>query len=180
MEEIWKPIPWYEGLYEVSSFWRVKRLARVVKSGERWHQWKPEKIMKQHLSKNHYRICLMKDGKRDDCYVHRLMAATFLWGSIEFDKEHLVCHKNDVGTDNRLENLYIWNYSNNNTDTVRNWHWVDNSNENHGNCRLKNEDVIEIRRLVSQWIPQYKVAEMYWIDQSYVSRLKNDLNRRIV
>lgn len=180
MEEIWKPIPWYEGLYEVSNQWRVKSLARDKHSGMWWHQYYPERIMKPYFDGKHYRARLSKDGKTKSIYVHRLMATAFLWGSIKFDKEHLVCHKNDVGTDNRLENLYIWTYSDNNMDTVRNWHWVDNSNENHGNCRLKNEDVIEIRRLVSQWIPQYKVAEMYWIDQSYVSRLKNDLNRRII
>lgn len=180
MEEVWKPVPWYEGLYEVSSLWRVKSLARDKKSGIWRHQWYPERMLKPFFDWKHLRAWLSKDRKTKSVFIHRIMAAAFLWGSLEFDWEHLVCHKNDIWTDNRLENLYIWTYSDNNTDTVRNWHWVDNSNENHGNCRLKNEDVLEIRRLANLWMSQWKIAKMYWIDQSYVSRLKNDLNRRII
>ena len=178
--EQWKPIPWYEGLYEVSDLWRVKSLERVCTSGKFGYQPKPETILKQNLTTKHYRVCLMKNWKRRYVFVHRLVAAAFLWCSLEFDKEHLVCHKNDVGTDNRLENLYVGTYSDNNKDTVRNWHWVDNSNEKHWNCRLKNEDVLEIRRLVGIWIPQSVIAKRYSIDQSYVSKLKCDLNRRII
>ena len=32
MEEIWKPIKRYEGLYEISSLGRVRSLSRVVES----------------------------------------------------------------------------------------------------------------------------------------------------
>ena len=34
--EIWKDIPGYEGLYQVSNFGRVKSLERVIKTKSRW------------------------------------------------------------------------------------------------------------------------------------------------
>ena len=179
MEE-WRNVPWYEWLYGVSSLWRVKSLARVAKSWMYGNQTKKEKLLKPFFDGRHNRVCLMKDGKRSYVFVHRLMAMAFLWCSEKFDGKTLVCHKNDIGTDNRLENLYVGTYGTNNSDTVRNWHGVDNSNENHWMCRLTNKQILEIRDLVKKWLAQSKIAKMYGIDQSYVSRLKNDLNRRVI
>ena len=178
MKEIWKDVPWYEGMYQVSTLWRVKSLWRKVLSGNRWWQWKPEKILKQFVGQWHCRVVLMKEGVRNDVFVHRLVASAFLWVDVEFNWKNLICHKNDVGTDNRVENLYIGTYSDNNKDTVRNWHWVDNSNENHWMCKLTNKQIKEIRRLLDEKVNQYKIAKMYWITQWYVSNLKNNLYRR--
>ena len=33
MKEIWKDIPEYEGLYQVSNLGRIKSLDRIIKSG---------------------------------------------------------------------------------------------------------------------------------------------------
>ena len=180
MKEIWKDVPWYEGMYQVSTLWRVKSLWRRVMSGSKWWQWKPEKILKQLVWQWHCKVVLMKNGVRNDVFVHRLVACVFLWVDMKFNWKNLVCHKNDIGIDNRVENLYIGTYGDNNKDTVKNWHWVDNSNENHWMCKLTNKEIKKIRKLINDWVYQYKIAKMYWIDQSYVSRLKNNLNRRII
>lgn len=179
MEE-WRSVPWYEWLYEVSSLWRVKSLARVVKSWMYGNQPKKERILKQRVAKWHCRVSLMRDGKSWDVYVHRLMAMAFLWCSGEFDGKTLVCHKNDIGTDNRLENLYIGTYRTNYMDRDRNWNWVDNRGERHWMCKLKDKDINEIKILIWKWVKQKEIAKMYWMGQSYVSRLKNNLNRTAI
>lgn len=45
------------------------------------------------------------DGKYCDCYVHRLVATTFLPKPEGLEHEVEVNHKNGIKTDNRLENL---------------------------------------------------------------------------
>ena len=96
MNEIWKDIPNYQGIYQVSSLGRVKSL----KFGK-------EKIMK--LSKNttgYYKISLLNGGNRKQYQIHQLVAMAFL--------NHNVCgyklvvdHKNDNPLDNRVENLQL-------------------------------------------------------------------------
>lgn len=67
MEERWRDIPDYEGLYQASSFGRIKSL---FKSG---------KILKPNIDKDGYfRYALCKNGKRKDYYGHRLIALTFI------------------------------------------------------------------------------------------------------
>lgn len=100
MNEIWKPVKDYEGLYEVSNWGRV----RNVRTGS---VLLPRKCMNGYLI-----VVLYKDGVRKPCYVHRLVAQAFpdMVGWTEkavgkpFD-ELQINHKDEVKTNNRVENL---------------------------------------------------------------------------
>lgn len=71
MEEIWKDIKGYEGLYQVSSEGRVKSKAR---NGN----WK-EKILKPVKTKDNYFIVgLCKNGKSKNKRINRLVAEAFI------------------------------------------------------------------------------------------------------
>lgn len=103
MEEIWKDIKGYEGMYQISSLGRIKALERWVtrKDGRLNHY--PEKIMTPKISYNGYmRIGLWKNGKVKNCLVHRLVAATFIP-----NPNHLpqVNHKDEDRTNNIYTNL---------------------------------------------------------------------------
>jgi len=91
--EIWKDIPWYEWLYQVSDKWNIKSLTR------RW-AWK-ERILKPFYDKDGYTaVSLSKKSVARRCRIHRLVLLTFIWDS------DLVCnHKNWIKDDNRLQNL---------------------------------------------------------------------------
>lgn len=72
MEEVWKDIPGYEGLYQVSNYGNVRSLNYNKQIGN-------VKELKQKLRSNGYlEVHLSKDSKRKYFLVHRLVAEAFL------------------------------------------------------------------------------------------------------
>ena len=103
LEEQWKPIKDYTGLYEVSNLGRIRSL-NYMKTGE-------IKILK--LSKNnrgYLVISLNKNGKRKNFKVHRLVAIAFLPNPNNLET---VNHINENKLDNRVENLEWMSYEDN-------------------------------------------------------------------
>lgn len=73
--EEWRDIHGYEGLYKVSNLGRVK--TTVIRHGKSCVPG--EKILQQTMTTTgYYKIELTKDGKRQTCKVHRLVAEAFL------------------------------------------------------------------------------------------------------
>lgn len=93
--EIWLPVVGFEGLYEVSSYGRVKSL--------NYRRTKQEKIIKQEKDRYGYLIInICKNGKRKIIRVHRLVAKAFIDNPNNLET---VNHKNEDKTDNRIDNL---------------------------------------------------------------------------
>lgn len=103
-EEVWKDIIIekngmvydYTGLYQVSSYGRVRTLGKGKTQ-------KQEKILKTQTNKNGYvSISLYKDGKRQAFYIHRLVATMFIPNPNNLSE---VNHKSEAKTENHIENL---------------------------------------------------------------------------
>ena len=106
MEEIWKKIEGHEDSYEVSNKGRV----RSLKSGK-------IKILKQALDGYGYpMVCLSKDNYHKNYKVHRLVAQAFIPNP---DNKPTIDHINRNKTDNRVENLRWYTYSEQQFNTSR-------------------------------------------------------------
>lgn len=101
MEEKWKSIEGYEGLYEISTMGRVKSIERKVKHRNIYITLK-EKILKPVKNKYYLKVCLWKNGKRESKLIHRLVAETFIHNPNNLPE---VNHLDENKTNNNVNNL---------------------------------------------------------------------------
>ncbi len=101
-EESWRPCEFYPDWFHISSFGRLKKLAR--KSIAKYRPDIPAKIMSQAVTKKGYlRVHLKKWGvEKKSQYVHRLVALAFI-EKIEGKPD--VNHKTGIKTDNHYTQL---------------------------------------------------------------------------
>ena len=92
VDEIWKDIPEYEGLYQISNLGDIRKI------------WKTKKtICKPSFdNKNYKQIVLTKNKKRKSYKVHRLVALTFLSNPNNYEE---VNHKDENKQNNFVDNL---------------------------------------------------------------------------
>ena len=106
-EEIWKDIPNYEGLYQVSNLGRVKSLDRKVKhSVTGLLVNRKGKIIKNNKSSSYYRCVLSACNNRKTYLVHQLVAMAFLGHKIDGHKI-VVDHIDNDKTNNNVKNLQL-------------------------------------------------------------------------
>ena len=107
-DEIWKPIPGFEDLYEASSLGRIRSKSVVLwTKGEhnRSFQYRrKERILSPSYNQanGYLAVALCRDSKPQSYYVHRLVASAFLPNP---DNLSEVNHKDENKTNNRVENL---------------------------------------------------------------------------
>ena len=154
-KEIWKDIPNYEGLYQVSNLGRVKSL-----------KLDKERVLKPGLnSQGYHSVALYEDGVRKTNSVHRLVMLAF---ADESDLQ--VNHINGIKTDNRLENLeYCTNAENHR-------HAADiglkAKGEKQGHSKLT-EDQAKAIKYGHQGMTHRGIAKIYGIANTQVSAIRS-------
>lgn len=108
MEEVWKDIKGYEGLYQISNLGRVKSLPRQYKK-----RFLNKEIIKvpTKLPKGYLKVGLSKNGKVKYYFIHRLVAEMFI---NKVDGKECVNHKDCNPSNNRVDNLEWCSYIENN------------------------------------------------------------------
>ena len=95
MEEKWKPIEGYEGIYEISTYGRVNSFAQDKTNG---------KIKLGHKTEKGYLQILLYDGKGGKKWrpIHKLVAEAFIENPHNYPQ---VNHKDENKKNNHVENL---------------------------------------------------------------------------
>lgn len=112
MQEVWKDIEGYEGIYKISNYGRVKSLerkdclGRIIK----------EKILKLREDKDGYLLITLHKNKKVKTFkVHRLVAEAFITNPNNYP---IINHKDENPSNNHASNLewctqkYNCNYGN--------------------------------------------------------------------
>ena len=110
MSEIWKDIPGFEGMYQVSSLGQVKSLPRTIWNGKGYYVSKEKLLHPNTLAKGYFQVELRKDGIRQCFQVHRLVAMAFIYNPKPIGYNQ-INHINGNKQDNRVDNLEWCNNS---------------------------------------------------------------------
>ena len=157
---IWRNIPGYEGVYQVSNDGQVKSLKRIVDYGH-LKVTRNERLLKIITDKDGYKIVgLNKDAKQRLFKVHRLVAMAFIPNP---EALPLVNHINGVKDDNRPENLE-WA-----TNAQNIQHAYDNglakavSGEKCGASKFSENDIKTMRELAEKGMMHKDIAKKFGV-----------------
>lgn len=173
MQEIWKDIKDYEGIYQVSNLGRVKSLKRVT-GGDRNRRLK-EIIFKQHKLKDGYLgVILYKNNIKKNFRVHRLVAEAFIVNPAnKSDVNHI-----DGVKDNNIASNLEWNNRQENithAKEVLNAKFGQCYRENDSRIKLVKADVIQIR---NSKLKLKELAANFKVSASHVCNIRNGKKRK--
>lgn len=167
MNEIWKDIEGYEGLYQVSNLGRVKSLSRKINCRNGHTRISRERILAPIVLMTNYVAVYL--GKKNPKLVHRLVAQAFHQNN---ENKREVNHINGIKPDNRAENLEWVTPSENKIHAFKNSLNVSIKGEARHNSKLTEDEVIQILQLNTMYgLKQKMVAKEYGISTGWVNHI---------
>jgi hypothetical protein len=107
VKEVWKDVPNYEGIYQVSNLGRVKSLYRVIERKNNKKYTVKGKMLSPGLNTQGYEIVVLKDcGHSSTKRVHQLVAMAFL-NHTPCGYDIVVDHIDNNPRNNCTENLQL-------------------------------------------------------------------------
>jgi hypothetical protein len=162
--EAWRPVPGFEGIYEVSDHGRVRSLERTCLKGY------GERIVKERILSGKPRrygytsYVLRKDGKSFSVHGHILVMRAF----VGLPKPgQIVCHNDSDGSNNCLENLRYDTAKSNSADRIG--AGTSSRGERHPQAKLTEDDVISVRTRHAAGERITSLAREYGIEPSGIS-----------
>lgn len=159
VQEQWKPIAGYEGVYEVSNFGKVRSLDRT----ENWKhttRYRKGRYLKQMVVCGYCQLELKKNSKGKGFYVHRLVGQAFIANDYAKPK---INHIDNNPLNNRVDNLEWCTQSENYNHSKaqgRNSH-----GEKHGKSKLT-DSAVKVIRTVN--ISTTTLADMFGVSYSTI------------
>lgn len=150
MEEVWKDVIGYNGLYQVSNLGRVRSLDRIIKNNYAGTIIRKGRILKGYFNKKGYHeVTLSKDSKSYCFSVHQLQMLAFVPNPKNYP---MVNHK-----DENPSNNFIWVNPDGSVDLEKsNLEWCDAKyNVNYGTGIERNRQK-QINGVFSKPVLQYK------------------------
>lgn len=171
--EVWRDIREYEGLYEVSSFGRVKSLARIAIRKDGTTNPIKERILKMGITGSYLLVGLHRDGGCITRPIHRLVLENF-FGPCPEGME--CCHNDGDGNNNKLDNLRWDTKSGNMQDAIRHGTFHSGLRGSKGveniKAKLNDDKVREIRKLyATRKYSQSQLGRQYGVGQDTISSI---------
>jgi hypothetical protein len=165
MDDQFLPIEGYPG-YRVSKAGEVQscwtRYRRPAIMTDTWLSLKPVRRRYGHLTVN-----LSRAGKKLSRPIHRLVLEAWVGPC---PPGLICCHNNGLPWDNRVENLRWGSYKSNSEDTLL--HGRRSRGEN-SNSKLKEAEVVQIRRLKAEGVPSRELASRFGVCPGHIESVVN-------
>lgn len=155
IEEIWKDVVGYEGLYKISSIGNLKssrRMSKIVGSYNLTPTLTPD---------GYYRLSVRREGIKKNRTIHQLVAIAFIPNPNNYNQ---INHKNGIKTDNRVENLE-WCSTQLNT-----LHAINNGL--HPKGKITSTQATDIMYKIKKGISESSIATEYGVRKYSITRIK--------
>ena len=163
MPEVWKPVPGYEGLYEVSDQGRVRSLERKCLGRDGRYEVHHGKVLKpQKMKRGYFEVSLSSAGVKTHRTIHSLVAEVFIGPRPE---GHDVAHKDGDRGHNSAENLIYMTREDN-------LHSTYSYGGKQATGKLSLADVDEVRRRLAQGDRQIDIARDFDVNPSAIYHIK--------
>lgn len=157
--EIFKDIPGYEGKYQISNYGRIFGLVKKIER-------------KFTLNESGYHRILLQIKKQHKTFlVHRLVMLTFV-GPSDLTVNHIDGNK----LNNMLKNLEYCTSKENTKHAWRTGLCKPFKGENHGNSKLNDKQVRNVKMLLNDGLTQRKIAKIYGVSQKLIYLIKHNRN----
>jgi hypothetical protein len=167
MIEIWKDIIGFEGIYQFSNLYRIKRLFNR-------HGNISNKILKIQIGGEYPHIGLRKNNKYHTLKIHHLVLEYFV-GPCPVGME---CrHLNSINTDYKIENLRWDTHKNNMKDSIERgtFHIPNNAGSERINAKLNKWKVRIIKRLIEDGYLTFKeIAKLFNVSYTMIWLIANN------
>jgi predicted XRE-type DNA-binding protein len=166
--EEWRSVPGYEGWYDVSNFGRVRSLPIMVKVWRYGERLRIGKILTPSYAGSYPTIRLCRDSIGKTFRLHRLVLETFVGPCPPgMEARHFPDRSH---SNNRLDNLSWATKKQNAAD--KEVQGQSQKGEQGNNAKLRDEDVIRIRRLYATGkLSQKLLGEIFGVCQAQVGRI---------
>lgn len=168
-EELWKDIEGYEGIYQISTLGRVKRLeSTLLYKGKYPRKWR-EKLLSQNTTNAGYKKChISKDGKTKTPNIHRLVASAFIDNSLGLP---CVNHLDGNKENNSADNLEWCSYKENTKHAIESGLMGVDGFEN-PSAKLDRNEVNRIKRLYRTGkFSQRKLSIVFGVSQNTIKNV---------
>lgn len=180
-QENWKPIPDWEGYYEVSDLGRVRSLPRTIicpnNQGQISTRSIQGRILKPKLTQfGYHTVALCRDAEMRHHFVHRLVCQAFI--GPRPSEDHEVAHGDAIRTDNRLKNLRWATKQENGADKVR--HGNSLIGEKHAEAKLTEaaaREIIATKGLKRSGARTREMARRFGVSVATIHKVRSDKTR---
>jgi hypothetical protein len=162
MTEQWKPIPDYEGFYEVSDQGRVRGVDRTESQKNGYTRHRKGTILRQSNTGRYFEVNLCKGNVHQHRLIHHLVAAAFIGPR---PKGMVIRHMDGNSFNNSLSNLSYGTQSEN----LRDW---PNYGGKTSKQKLTIDQVREIRDLLCQGYTLRGIASRFGVAHGTINAIK--------
>lgn len=168
MNEVWKPVLGYEGIYEVSNIGRVRSIDRVRVLSDGRTRFFPGVTLVGKVGTHGYRAVTLSDKVARTVVVHRIVAEAFLPREIG---KNWINHRDGDKLNNAADNLE-WCTPKENTAHMIEAGLADfPSGERMGMAKLTESDVVVIRSLARRGIMLKDIAKSFGVSPPVISNI---------
>lgn len=175
-KEIWKDLKSYEGFYQISNTGKIKGLERTCKTKGNAIRKVKEKLLNLFLIKGYYYVTLNRESVMDQFRINVLVGKTFIPNP---DNLEMINHKDCNKRNNHIDNLEWCTHQQNMKQGVDNKLFKGRLGEKHHNHKLFENDIIEIRKRLTQGNTGRSIAKDFKMSEAMISLIKHNKNWKL-